>query len=274
VAWSKGLFDTLFTTDISLLQKILSQGNDNIEMQHDNTEMQHERGLAVLDYDILLEEGVARRLLNNILWPLYTPDNTSLDTCGLDTSDRNMIQGSIVSALITFQELFNHDIATLIAEHPRDSLEENDFEQKTLFWGKSRKFPQVVKFDKSLSAHKAFVLHAARILCRSRGLNVSSSEMENVYKSSIDSILSRVSDHDSPLDLLFILSHQPYCCGDSSNDSMPSNIRRPPHFYIDRMKELLATARPSEGGEEPPPTLLHNLQQQSAKIQIEHFLKV
>ena len=188
-----------------------------------------------------------------------------------------MIQGSILNALISFDDFFVRDIDSLIAEHPMNSYEDNDFEQKTLFWGKSRKFPTLVQFNKSLSTHKQFILQAARIMCKTRGYKISPREVELVYDSSIDSLVERLPKGASSLDLLSAVQgqvhysrseHVPFHQRTSEVSGSSLNAMPPPQYYLKAIRDLMATSSLSQQ------VMLTDIRKQALKIEVEHFLKV
>lgn len=204
IAWAKELFDTLFITDISLLRKVVAaQAQDRARIASPTSSSStstspshvqaHDHVLSVLQSEVLLGEGVARRLLNNLLWPHYRASSplklSALVDLGLTDDQISMIQGAILYTLVTFEEQFVQNIATLIAEHPIDSYDENDSEQKTFFWGKNRKFPRVTDFSPTTAMHRQFMVQMTRILCRTQGIDLSQEVVQRVYTASIDSLI-------------------------------------------------------------------------------------
>jgi len=193
VAWSKILFDTVFDADIRLLKTILSSSNKDLA--------------SLLESDELLEDGVARRLLNNLLWPNYTTlvSHATQRLQGVTQKDVQMMHGAMLNALLLFHEVFCREIVKLIEEHPEGSLEGGDTDQKILFWGRGRIFPKGTRFNKKSITHKQFILHAARIMCRGYGFNYSYEIFERIFDSSIGELLAALPPDDIPLDMSAVL---------------------------------------------------------------------
>ena len=269
MAWAKEWFDTLFSADIALLQKVMAAQahmRDREQVKRSSVTAINEESAegvsSVLDSDALLEEDVAKRLLGHLLWPHYRPSNppasSILGDIGLDDGEVNMMQGSLLYALLTFHDLFVQNIATLIDQHPIDSFDESvsDQRQSTLFWGKGRNFPRVMIFDPTSAMHKEFILHTARILCRIRGLDVSRHDLERVYILSIDSLVQQFIEtkKKNPLDALSIFLNQdhsqphaaasieetPFSAAKHTAHTPPR--QQSPQFYITCLREALDTS--------------------------------
>jgi hypothetical protein len=203
--------------------------------------MSHTNSTAFLDSDFLLEEGVARRLFNNLMWPQYASRKliSVEDEVQQNNLDRNLVQGSLLNALLLFHEVFCDEIDDLIARHPLDSYEDGEFdEDKSLFWGKNRIYPRIVKFDKTSMTHKTFVMNAARIMCRSRGLNFSTDLISGIYESSIDAMLESYFAGKDHIDMSAILFSYSQGIGE----------RKSPSHYIEMIRELISRVSSSPTG--------------------------
>lgn len=262
VAWAKGLFEVMFISDVALLQKLLAQ------VALDTADDGGGGGVAsLLSSEMLLEEGVARRLLNQLLWPHIGPLLSDILPARSPVGVEGVIQGALLQSLVTFEEQFVQDMSTLLSEHPIDSLEDNDFNQKTLFWGKNRRYPRVIRFNKLELFHREFMLHAARILCRSRGLSVSLDEVGRVFDSSIDA-LSEMIRKSRSVDLLSVLQSH------SNHSSSRPFSPHPSEHYLSLLRETLRDGSVTAHGGRIISLPFRDLQKTPINITTEEFQKV
>ena len=188
--WSRHLFDKLFVSEISMLQQLFGENISDRKVE------------PSLMSDLLSEPGMARRLLNNVLWPLFDPIqfkhnfNSSLDS--------RYMQGSLLNAITIFHENFVHDVASRASKE--DNYDEGSSDEEMLHLQRERRRPRVIQFNPKLSSHKKFVIQTARILCRTRGVEYSYHAMEDSYNCTINSLLQLLHDNNNTLELAKILS--------------------------------------------------------------------
>lgn len=127
VAWSKNLFDQLFTIDMQYLQS-----TTNLTSLDENDAIRIQSLMSFIE-SIKLETDLKRRFLLATKW------------------SRRL-----------FDKLYKDDIKELIREHPIDEIDEDG----EFFWSGSRKFPQVLEFNHSDSTHDAFIHYSSTTLLR------------------------------------------------------------------------------------------------------------
>lgn len=132
------------------------------------------------------------------------------------------INDSINYALTVWYDLFNSQISHLIEKHPKDEKSEDGVD----FWSGTKRFPQVIQFDRNNVLHTSFVYTFASLFSKICGLDT-----KDLTESYLNTYL------ETNLELYFKTMNSSKSQNSSNDDNIESNV------VVEKTIELINKAK-------------------------------